>query len=63
MICPEHNFNVETYSGVICVFQEGSFTGRTEKENRERGRERKTGACAASFDKRPLQCYQIEASE
>lgn len=56
---------VSAYSGIICIFEEGSFSVRIEKRNRERSHnsQGKTGACAVSFDRRPLQCYQIEASE
>lgn len=56
---------VHGYSGIICMFDEGSFPGWIEERNQERSRnsQGKTGACAVSFDRRPLQCYQIEASE
>lgn len=56
---------VSVYSGRTRMFEEGSFPVWIEKRNRERSRnsQGKTGACAVSFDRRPLQCYQIEASQ
>lgn len=36
---------------------------RKRKPEKKAENERKTGACAVSFDRGPLQCYQMEASE
>lgn len=42
----------------------GGFKGRTDKKKANRKRKTgKTGACAVSFDRGPLQRYQMEASE
>lgn len=68
--CPEHNVNEEErdrqcVQGYKLYVWGRQFYRLNRKRNQERSRknERKTGACAVSFDRRPLQCYQIKASE
>lgn len=54
------------YRAIICITQRvNTLDSKGEKIKRSESKEkgRKTGACAVSFDRGPLQCYQMEASE
>lgn len=51
------------YGGIICITDAGFKGGEKIKRSESKEKGRKTGACAVSFDRGPLRCYQMEASE